>query len=232
MGHFTLICCLVSVRSDIIVGVFDVKKSGLAVMSTEKFSVNLEQLANAVPGALYQLQRSPDGELKFNYVSQGVEAIYRVNEAGREIIFGTTQDITDYKELELKLRQTGGSDEQTGFYNRRLMLQSLQRRFSLFQAHSEYQYYVLVVHVADETETLKTASQIVRKNVQDYDIPGHLENGMIVVLMSTLSAQQNTVCLETIQQQLTECNVEHKIALECAQVTDLRFDDVLIRALN
>lgn len=388
-------------------------------MSTEKFSVNLEQLANAVPGALYQLQRSPDGELKFNYVSQGVEAIYgcsaealandisllsqiihpddlnsvltsmhesaryqyrwvkeyrvlrkgrvawiyghavttrqedgstlwngqmlditerkmlelkaeknrrnlmlaervaglghwqldlktglsdwsdtmfdlhgldpsktepslalamekthpqdrqavieaieavkqsgarevehrimlgdgetrwlrssgiyRVDEAGREIIFGTTQDITDYKELELKLRQTGGSDEHTGFYNRRLMLQSLQRRFSLFQAHSEYQYYVLVVHIADKAETLTTVSQIIRKNIQDYDIPGYLENGMLVVLMSTLSAQQNNACLKVIQQQLTQSNVEHKIALECAQVTDLRFDDVLVRALH
>lgn len=393
--------------------------SGLAVMSTEKNSVNLEHLANVVPGALYQLERSPEGELKFNYVSQGAEAIfgcsaealakdisllshiihpddlqsvltsmhdsaryqylwikeyrvlrngkeawiyghavtvqqedgstlwngqmlditerktlelkveenqrnlmlaervaglghwqldletglsqwsdtmydlhgldkaktkpslalvmkkthpedrnalteaieavkqsgardvehrimlgdgeirwlresgiYHINDAGREIIFGTTQNITDYKELELKLRQTGGSDEHTGFYNRRLMLQSLQRRFSLFQAHSQYQYYVLVVRVTDEVQTLQVVSQIVRQNIQDYDIPGYLGNGLIVVLMSTLSAQLNADCLKAIKQQLERRGVEHKIALECAQVTDLRFDDILIRALH
>ncbi|RUO66996.1 PAS domain-containing protein [Idiomarina ramblicola] len=169
-----------------------------------------------------------DGEVRWLRAS----GIYQTNDDGKEIIFGTTQDITDYKELELKLRQTGGSDEHTGFYNRRLMLQSLQRRFSLFQAHSEYQYYVLVTHVADTAETLKVVSHIVRQNIQDYDIPGSLGNGLIVVLMSTLSAQQNTDCLNAIRTQLNEHRIEHKIALECAQVTDLRFDDILIRALR
>ncbi|MCK7459756.1 PAS domain-containing protein [Idiomarina sp. ATCH4] len=169
-----------------------------------------------------------DGEIRWLRES----GIYRINQAGREVIFGITQDITDYKELELKLRQTGGNDEYTGFYNRRLMLQSLQRRFSLFQAHSEYQYYVLVVHVADNATTLKVASQIVRENIRDYDTPGSLGNGLIVVLMSTLSAEQNTDCLESIREQLNQHGVEHKTALECAQVTDLRFDDILIRALR
>ncbi|MCA1767877.1 MAG: PAS domain-containing protein, partial [Idiomarina sp.] len=169
-----------------------------------------------------------DGEVRWLRES----GIYRINKAGREIIFGTTQDITDYKELELKLRQTGGNDEHTGFYNRRLMLQSLQRRFSLFQAHSEYQYYVLVAHVADEAETLKVVSRIVRQNIQDYDIPGSLGKGLVVVLMSTLSAEQNADCLKSIREQLNQHGVEHKIALECAQITDLRFDDILIRALR
>ena len=48
----------------------------LQFMDHEKQLVNLEHLANSVPGALYQLERSPDGQLKFNYVSQGVEAIF------------------------------------------------------------------------------------------------------------------------------------------------------------
>ncbi|MDV6316724.1 PAS domain-containing protein [Idiomarina sp. HP20-50] len=169
-----------------------------------------------------------DGEVRWLRSS----GIYRVDDAGREIIFGTSQDITDYKELELKLRQTGGSDEYTGFYNRRLMLQSLQRRFSLFQAHAEYRYYVLVLQVADDAETLTKVSQIVRKSIQDYDIPGYLGNGLIVVLMSTLSAEQNNECLSAIRQQLIKGNLDHKVALECAQVTDLRFDDILIRAMR
>jgi len=169
-----------------------------------------------------------DGEIRWLRRS----GIYRVNEAGREIIFGTTQDITDYKELELKLRQTGGSDEHTGFYNRRLMLQSLQRRFSLYQAHSEYQYYVLVIQVANDAETLKTVSKIVRQNIQDYDTPGCLGKGIIVVLMSTLSAEQNKNCLKATRELLEQYEIEHKIALECAQITDLRFDDVLLRGLS
>ena len=169
-----------------------------------------------------------DGEVRWLRES----GIYRTNDDGQEIIFGTTQDITDYKELELKLRQTGGSDEHTGFYNRRLMLQSLQRRFSLFQAHSEYQYYVLVVKVADDVATLKATSQILRNSIRDYDIPGSLGNGLIVVLMSTLSAERNNECLNAVREQLKQQDVKHKIALECAQVTDLRFDDVLVRALH
>ena len=169
-----------------------------------------------------------DGEIRWLRRS----GIYRIDEAGREIIFGTTQDITDYKELELKLRETGGNDEHTGFYNRRLMLQSLQRRFSLYQAHSEHQYYVMVVRVANNAETLKAVSKIVRQNIQDYDTPGCLGKGIIVVLMSTLSAEQNKNCLQATRQLLEQHGIEHKIALESAQITDLRFDDVLLRALN
>jgi GGDEF domain-containing protein len=169
-----------------------------------------------------------DGEIRWLRQS----GIYRIDEAGREIIFGTTQNITDYKELELKLRETGGNDEHTGFYNRRLMLQSLQRRFSLYQAHSEHQYYVMVVRVANNAETLKAVSKIVRQNIQDYDTPGCLGKGIIVVLMSTLSAEQNKNCLQATRQLLEQHGIEHKIALESAQITDLRFDDVLLRALN
>ena len=84
--------------------------------------------------------------------------IYQLDENGDEIIFGTVQDITEYKEMELKLRSTGGEDEHTGFYNRRMMLRALQRRFSFYKAHPEYPYFLLVLKVTNDAKMLARAA--------------------------------------------------------------------------
>lgn len=157
--------------------------------------------------------------------------IYQLDDNGDEIIFGTVQDITEYKEMELKLRSTGGEDEYTGFYNRRMMLRALQRRFSFFKAHPAYSYFVTVVQIANDPNVLTQAGSIIRKNMQDYDTFGHLGNGLITVLMSTLSPVENRACFERVVTELKAADIEGHWALEQSRDTDTRFDDILTRAL-
>ncbi len=157
--------------------------------------------------------------------------IYQLDENGDEIIFGTVQDITEYKEMELKLRSTGGEDEHTGFYNRRMMLRALQRRFSFYKAHPEYPYFLLVLKVTNDAKMLARAAEIVRVNIRDYDTPGHLGNGLITVLLSTLSSPENKSSLRRVMEQLSNAGIEGHCMLEEARSTDSRFDDILTRAL-
>jgi len=157
--------------------------------------------------------------------------IYQLDENGDEILFGTVQDITDYKEMELKLRSTGGEDEHTGFYNRRMMLRALQRRFSFYKAHPEYPYFLLVLKVTNDAKMLARAAEIVRVNIRDYDTPGHLGNGLITVLLSTLSLPENKSSLRRVIEQLSNAGIEGHCMLEEARSTDNRFDDILTRAL-
>ncbi|ASG64845.1 intracellular signaling protein [Idiomarina piscisalsi] len=157
--------------------------------------------------------------------------IYQLDENGDEIIFGTVQDITDYKEMELKLRSTGGEDEHTGFYNRRMMLRALQRRFSFYKAHPEYPYFLLALKVTNDSKTLARAAEIVRANIRDYDTPGHLGNGLITVLLSTLSRPENNSSLRRVITELSDAGIESHCMLEEAKNTDSRFDDILTRAL-
>ncbi|MGM0633088.1 MAG: sensor domain-containing diguanylate cyclase [Pseudomonadota bacterium] len=73
----------------------------------------------------------PDGAVRWVHSL----ADWHRSDSNGEILLGTIRDITEQKELEIRLRRQSVSDELTGLWNRRYFIEQLGREFERYRRH-------------------------------------------------------------------------------------------------
>lgn len=157
------------------------------------------------------LEDGPDGRIWFEGRVQALPFLV----AGEEAVLWVASNITERHELETRLRHNCDTDELTGLYNRRRLMQALNEHFADFQ-RSAIPCSLLLFdidhfkHINDDyghqqgDQALQLAATLCRQQLRPADICARLGGDEFVVLMGNTPPDLAMAVAERVRIQLAK----------------------------
>lgn len=188
----------------------------------------------------------PDGSVRW------VHELADMQRSGRHrnIMLGTVRDITEQKELEIRLRQQSTSDELTGAWNRRYFIEQISREFDRFKRHQHQGSLILFdfdhfKHVNDQyghaagDQVLAQSTATLQKRLRSTDCLARIGGEEFAVLLPSTTLEQALIVAEELRRSVEELVFhadEHslKVTITCGVASfsdaDEAFENTMHRA--
>lgn len=139
----------------------------------------------------------PDGSIRW------VHELADMQRSGpyRDVMLGTVRDITEQKELEIRLREQSTSDELTGAWNRRYFIEQISREFDRFKRH-QFQGSLILFdfdhfkHINDHyghaagDQVLALSTEVLQKRLRGTDCLARIGGEEFAVLLPSTTLEQ------------------------------------------
>lgn len=188
----------------------------------------------------------PDGSIRW------VHELADVQRDGpyRDILLGTVRDITEQKELEIRLREQSVSDELTGAWNRRYFIEQISREFDRFKRHHHQGSVILFDfdhfkrvndqygHAAGD-EVLAQSTAVLRKRLRSTDCLARIGGEEFAVLLPSTALDQALLVAEMLRSSVEELvfhsdEISFNVTITCGVTafsdSDEAFENTMHRA--